>query len=601
MNWLLRIVPVVVCLGVYWPGIQCWFRMDDFAWLGLWHEIHTRRDLLLALFEPRAQGAIRVISERLFFLSFYHWFGMDALPFRILVFATQAVNLLLVGQLAWKLTGHRWSLLAAPLIWGVNPALSAPMTWSSVYNQTLCACALLTALLLFIRYTETGARKFYWLQVLVFVIGFGVLEINAVYPGLALAWAVLRAPGYWKPVLPLFAVSGAYTLIHNHFAPKQRSGLYALLIDWQIPSTLGSYWVDGFGTWLKVSWILAGTALAFVGWRIARRDWAPAFAIAWFVLIIGPILPLRNHYSHYYLGIPTIGLGLLGAAALSISRTAASKLAVLATFALYGATAAPESRRLALDIRDRTREIRQLVLGVEHISKANPGKLILLSNVSSNLFWWGMNERPFRLLGIDRVFLVPGSETSIPDMPEYGDIREHILPPGQTVSALNRGQAVVYTVSGRELINVTRKYHAVASAVWRPGLAAIVRIGDPVFADQLVTGWRPIETSYRWMEKRGVLRLSGPEKAGSSLRIEGYCPAVLLKPGPLEISVSVDGVRLGASAVSNPDVQFQFDTPLPASLAGKEQIEVALEASRGFPVEGEAYQLGVVITEVSIR
>ena len=36
-----------------------------------------------------AQGTVRPLSERLFFLGFWHLFGMEALPYRIFVFATQ--------------------------------------------------------------------------------------------------------------------------------------------------------------------------------------------------------------------------------------------------------------------------------------------------------------------------------------------------------------------------------------------------------------------------------------------------------------------------------------------------------------------------------
>ena len=51
------------------------------------------------LFEPRAQGTYRTLSERLFFYYFHQWFGLNAFPFRLLPFVTQIVNLWLFGAL----------------------------------------------------------------------------------------------------------------------------------------------------------------------------------------------------------------------------------------------------------------------------------------------------------------------------------------------------------------------------------------------------------------------------------------------------------------------------------------------------------------------
>ena len=29
------VVPALVCVAVFWPGILAWFQRDDFAWLAL--------------------------------------------------------------------------------------------------------------------------------------------------------------------------------------------------------------------------------------------------------------------------------------------------------------------------------------------------------------------------------------------------------------------------------------------------------------------------------------------------------------------------------------------------------------------------------------
>ena len=82
--------PSLLCLLLYWRGFTAWFRADDFAWLGGGIYIQNFHDLLTALFAPQAQGTIRPFSERAFFMLGFSLFGLDALPFKIVVFATSS-------------------------------------------------------------------------------------------------------------------------------------------------------------------------------------------------------------------------------------------------------------------------------------------------------------------------------------------------------------------------------------------------------------------------------------------------------------------------------------------------------------------------------
>jgi hypothetical protein len=81
------------CIALYWYALNSWLFLDDFAWLQLPRGVHSAHDLWIALFEPRAQGTVRVFSERVPFLVFGWLFGVHAWPFRMLALATQVVNL----------------------------------------------------------------------------------------------------------------------------------------------------------------------------------------------------------------------------------------------------------------------------------------------------------------------------------------------------------------------------------------------------------------------------------------------------------------------------------------------------------------------------
>ena len=185
--WL---APSLLCLALYWRGFTAWFRADDFAWLGTGLYIQNFHDFLLAIFAPQAQGTIRPLSERAFFMLGFSLFGLDALPFKMVVFATQFANLALVASIGARLTGLRWAGFFAAIFWVLNGSGIEPLGWSCVYNQVLCGFFLLLAFHFLLRYVETGERRYNWFQWAAFLLGFGALELNVVYPAIAAAlWA----------------------------------------------------------------------------------------------------------------------------------------------------------------------------------------------------------------------------------------------------------------------------------------------------------------------------------------------------------------------------------------------------------------------------
>ena len=130
-------IPSLLCLAIYWLGLRAWFQQDDFAWLRLNTRLHETGNLWTLLFEPQAQGTIRPLSERTFFMALNGLFGFDALPFRIAVFLTQIANLLLLSTVAWRLTKSRAAGFLAPVLWICNNTLATVMSWTAAYNQAL--------------------------------------------------------------------------------------------------------------------------------------------------------------------------------------------------------------------------------------------------------------------------------------------------------------------------------------------------------------------------------------------------------------------------------------------------------------------------------
>ena len=213
-------IPMLFCTAVHWLALKTWFYGDDFAWLGLGLRIHSAHDLLVVLFRPEAQGTIRTLSERLFFLIFSSAFGLAAPPFRIWVLMTQFANIALLIQIARRLTGSSAAGFLAGVLWTANAGLALALSWTSAYNEIACAFCMLLAFRLFLLHIDTGKRKYWIWQWIVFLLGFGALELNVVYPALAAGYALFCARGYLRKTLYLFVPSIIFVLFHFTVVPS---------------------------------------------------------------------------------------------------------------------------------------------------------------------------------------------------------------------------------------------------------------------------------------------------------------------------------------------------------------------------------------------
>jgi hypothetical protein len=611
-------VPPLLCLALYWPGLWAWFQQDDLAWLGLGASVQDVPTLLRALFEPMAQGTIRPLSERAFFLVFYSIFGLWATPFRAAVFLTQFANLVLLGLLVQRVTRSRLAGFLAPSLWALNGGLAMAMSWTAAYNQVLCGFFLLLALYCFVRHTENGDRRFFTAQWIVFLLGFGVLEINAVYPALAAAYALCCARPYLRKTGPMFLVSGAYALLHFWVAPVHTAGpAYLGHFDASMLGTLWTYWQWALGPTRLVlsggkipSWAgVAGTVLltaplaGFLAWKLWRRQWPVLLPLAWFVIVLLPVLPLRDHISSYYLTVPTAGLAWLAAWALesAFHQRWYLKGLALALAAVYLTAGIVGGRIETRVMVQRSHAIRTLVWGAVRVRELHPNNAIVLAGLDSDLFWAGVFHRPFRLVGIPDVYVAPEAVSQIQPRPELGNVSDFVIPPAILMDLLAKHRAVVYTPDADRLRAITLSYLAGARLRWDLEEPRRVDAGLPSFAGQLGPTWYKLETGHRWMPRRATVRLGGPRTAAAKLHVSGYCPAAQVVGRSLRVSVGVERKPLQVFRLSQGDSQFHLVLNLPPELVGKQRVEVYVEVDRTFTNPPDRRELGLSFGAFEIR
>lgn len=415
------VFPPLLTLVLYWPGLMAWFQKDDFAWLGLRDMVHSWRDLGTVLFAPMAQGTVRTLSERVFFLSFTSVFGLQSLPFRLWVFLTGIATVTVLSAVCTRLTRSRAAGFWAAIFWITNSTTAFVFSWTAIYYELLCGLFFLVALWLLIRYAETGDKRFYRAQWAVYLTGFLVLELNVVYPALALAYALCCARGMVRKVLPMFVPAALYSMLHVVTAPLLTSGPYKMFWDASMASTLWTYWKSALGPnrliYLGVQpsvWrsALAVALMAGLAWvLLQQRSRLAWFFAAWFVIVLAPLLPLRDHISDYYLTIPTLGLAMWGGWAVAegwrASRGLTTALAVL-----YLGVNIPVARISCNALAGDSQRIRRVIEGV--VRESDGTKIILLKGVDRGMFLNAFVHKPLRLYGGREAYLVSDDPAGLP-------------------------------------------------------------------------------------------------------------------------------------------------------------------------------------------
>jgi hypothetical protein len=604
-------VPILFCLAVHQFALKTWFFQDDFAWLALRLDIHAGSSLWHALFAPKAEGTIRIFSERLYFLLFSSLFGLNIVPFKIWTFLTQVANVVLLIQIAKRLTGSLLAGSLAAILWIANAGLALALGWSSAYNEIAFAFVILLAFRLFLAYMDTGEQKFWVWQWVVFVLGFGVLELDIVYPALAATYALCCARSYFRRTLYLFIPSILFIAAHFAFIASPADPHYKMYFTFNPVPILWKYWAYALGAlrnvridwrplWLGLSIAIAITAIlaSFALLRLRRGDRLPLFLIAWFLITIAPILPLRNHFTEYYLVVPSIGLAILGAWALASAQGPAVIFAA-ALAAMYCTVSIADLRVSERYFYNRARLAKYVVLGLRALPKMDSNKTVLIDGVDNNLFWSAISDNPFRLLGLSRVYVAPGSEAFIDPHPEWGGISQFLIRLNDAISLIDKHEAIVVELKGRQLRDVTDAY--LKRVLFANEHPEFVAVADPLYQKRLGPTWFQSEQNFRWMPKIATVKIAGPRKAGQFLEVTGYCPAVVLSQGALQVFFRGDGIAVGSANLNRPDEHFDLNFPLPSTLIGRPWMEVEIEVSHTTKLASDPRTLGLVLQTFTIR
>jgi hypothetical protein len=121
---------------------------------------------------------------------------------------------------------------------------------------------------------------------------------------------------------------------------------------------------------------------------------------------------------------------------------------------------------------------------------------------------------------------------------------------------------------------------------------------------QLLRGFYNLEAgAWRWTDKEFSVMLKVPSDAaknGGVLTLQGTLVPEGVQNGPLEISSQIAGQPLGTKSFSKPgEIIYRVDVP--ASVLARPLIAADFNLSSTHRVPGDARNLGVIATVISLR
>lgn len=611
------LVPAVALLfWLDWHGLRSWFHQDDFAWLALARSTDSFGRLWHALFDPAAQGTVRVWSERAFFIVFGKLFGLDHRPFHLAVLATQLANLALLYWITLRVSRSRLAAAAASLLWTASPALATPLAWLSAYNQILCGFFLLAAFSCLLAWLDSGHARWLAAQAALFLLGLGALETMVVYPVLATAWCWLERRQVPRAVLWLWVPAALFSAAHLWVIPKPEAGVYARHWDFSMTATYCRYWgmalaggpVAGAGLlpWLpqRLAAFSAAMALAaslWLGWK--QHQWKlPALGVVWFTLLLAPLLPLRDHVMDYYLALPAIGLAWILAGGLEAARRhgRAALVGMTALCALYTIHAAGLHRLTAQWRYERGLKARHLILALDQAARLHPGHWIAVTGIDSDLFWAAFSDA--RLLLPRRICLDPQEAQQIQVPAGFEPVASAFCEPSQVAHAGESGRLTAYSwdPSTRRLRAMTRLYLHRLPPGWRELPPVEIDLTSRASGRWLPEGWYEPEPGGRWTSGRAVALLTVPASGPRRLRVSGMRPESLLEP-PCTVRVTANGREIGRTHLRRGSGSFHLLLPLPESPDSVRRLRVELAVDAVAHAPGDRRELGIFTTRLALE
>ena len=472
-------------------------ELDNISWTP-----HTGlADFARGLAAPSFQSQNFRPAGHLYFKLMERWAGMRFPPY---VFGVQLLHLLnvwLLWLVARRLGARPFAAGAAAALFAFHMALFETL-WKPMYVfDVLCATFSLSCLLLFARRRWVLSFVCYWLA-------YKSKELAVMLPLVLACYEYGYGERRWKPLLVFFAASLSFGLQGMLLNPNQDN---AYTFRFTLPA-LATTSVFYAGRVFLLPW--AGFALLAVPWMVPDRR--VRFGLAFFGLLLAPLLLLPGRLFSAYCYVPFAGLALAfaGAAGLVRRRWIALFFVVWIPFSYYHLRTQRRAKLAADDL------IRVYVTSLAEFARLHP---------ETGAYVFNATPAGFGRWGTAAVARYWGRRESV-----------RVAGAGEKAAAdLNRDPRVA-------LLNWRPFPPKLFIAARDPSApeASLMRMGLEAPAWQLEEGWYASDDPYRWSMPSATARLFRPEGARTFELTVNCGPEQMALIGSFEAAVTVNAQAL---------------------------------------------------------
>lgn len=317
--WLTWLAPLAAAAIVHGGALGGFFAADDLDFLARARGLDTT-----------PWGWARPLPGRLRWELFTNWFGVAPLPHLLLAWLLHSASALLVVRIAVRAGLGRWSALTAGVLFAGSSVAYTSTHWASGLGEVMAAAFALAALALHLECRHHRRPLLAWVAGACAACAVLSKESAVLLPLAVLAFDRLvpvrgEGRGAVREVAWLGGLTGVAAVAAWIVSPNVAGEAYAL-------SRSPAAWVANlctYGAWLirladpirdrtaltdpaLLPWGLALlVAWGLAAWRERARGSRPVSAgLAWFALLLAPVVPLASHTYLYYLLAPLAGVAL---------------------------------------------------------------------------------------------------------------------------------------------------------------------------------------------------------------------------------------------------------------------------------------------------
>lgn len=336
----------LIVFGLYYPALTTYFSQDDFFMFKVSQTNGTFSEFIKLFgaysFEERGIAFYRPIVREVPFNIYYSLFGLNALPFRIILFLVHFTNIYLVYLLFQNLFKKNLISLFTAFFFGISAANVSVLYYLAGGIETAGATMFALFTLIFYKsYIDSSRQRFYYCALITFVLSLASHEINLSLP-LILTVMIVTSNASKKLFLQFCKLLPFYLLLFITlyidlfiigFSSSEKQyqfilniktliqsfiwyslwsfGLPETLQDFVLPGlklnpTLMRYWGDYYRIIFPTFFVSISLLLIFFLYLLKNSrkiftDKKFLFLIFWFIMGISPVILLPFHKSSHYL------------------------------------------------------------------------------------------------------------------------------------------------------------------------------------------------------------------------------------------------------------------------------------------------------------